>query len=235
MTHDASTGFHDIKPLPEFHPFPFLFISTIVAVILIATLLFFLWKRRSKKVSLPPPPPPAPEKVALDELRRLEQLREHHEIELRVLASNLSLTLRKYLEAALLFQASDQTLSEVMENLPLQFKRHLPRVDNDTKSTIGAKVERLLRYFASLTFGAHTEAACSLEDQDLIQAIATTKELVTTIAQCLRKEAEWRQSVIQQSVIQQGITEQSIRQQKKSVSPKEKNEERKGEEKGNAF
>lgn len=201
MTHDASTGFHDIKPLPDFHPFPYLLVSTIVATILIATVLFFLWKRRNKKVSLPSPPPPAPETIAFNELRRLEQLREHHEIELRVLASNLSLTLRQYLEAALLFQASDQTLSEVLVNLPLQFKRHLPRIDNDSKSTISAKIEHVLRFFASLTFGAHTEAVYSLEDQDLVQAIGTTKEIVTTIAQWLKKEAQWQQSVIQQGSI----------------------------------
>ncbi len=196
MAHDASTGFHDIKPLPEFNPFPlFPVLGALIAIALLVLLARYFKKRKQKQFE-PPSKVLAPEAIALGEIARLTELSTNGEIELRFLAVTLSLVIRAYLEAVFKIPATDQTTREVVAHFPTTLKRYLPRLPEGDRLRYVSRLEQLLSELSYFAFGSNTEQLYSARDERVLTQLEHAKNFVTELAHHLAKEAEWKQGVL---------------------------------------
>ena len=161
--HDPSTGFHDIKPAPEFAAPPVMppWLGMLLLLIIAGALFLKLRGRfaprteKSNDVS-------DFERLNL-ELTGLEEKRGINSIELREFAGRLSLALRSYLESQLNsskapFPAVDCTVPEVLTYLPAALRHAAqhngrPLGSPGDISEIVAPVGRILHRCERLTFG----------------------------------------------------------------------------------
>lgn len=142
---------HDLKPLPEFHPIPFLLLFFLTLLLVgLGVYLYLRYKRnlRISKESLPPDPPYS---IALREIERLASLRQQMNISVRELALGLSLILRRYLEKTASFPAEEQTAHEVISHL----KSHTARWQRTSKDNLAKGIKTassLLRFVERAAF-----------------------------------------------------------------------------------
>lgn len=193
--HDASQGFHDIKPLPDFVPTNFVWILAFVLLIALLFLALYLLKRQ--KACLPVPAPRSPEDVALEQIGLLEHKRAKNEIDIRNLSSSLSLALRGYLEAVFCFPATDLTNREVVEALPAFLKKKLFQLPENTRLEVIATVGRALHDCSFLAFGTNSDSLYALTDSRVTQAITDSITLIQELSRYLKQEAQRVQSVHQ--------------------------------------
>ncbi|MFN8392298.1 MAG: hypothetical protein U0136_18540 [Bdellovibrionota bacterium] len=194
---DAAVGFHDIKPLAEFHPFPYAAVWSAIAAVAALLVGWFLWRRRRARAGHPLPAAPmlSPYESALQEIRRLELLRKDRRISLRDYGTGISLAMRLYLERVFAFPASDQTVSEVVTALPASFKRALPLVPRERAAELTAELRGRLKFFERLAFAADSSELFHWDSPELLDAIERSLSLLKDFDAMTRKEEERRRSV----------------------------------------
>ncbi len=192
--HDASSGFHDIKPLPLFSPFPiWLVIFVVIGSLLLALLYYYLKKRKlNKQENLSPL---TAEQEALAALEELERKAKKREITLRELSTSLSLLYRRFLERSFSFHATDQTIKEIMETFPSLLKKKLLHLPPNTRDEITTKSEQLLRLLGYYAFASNTEALIAVDDLQITKSFEEIRYLITDLAFQLKKEDERLKSV----------------------------------------
>ena len=196
-THDATSGFHDIKPLPEFSPFPII-AASVAAALLALALLWYWWKRRPEK-PIPAPLPLTAIEIARKQLKQLELLVRDHRITLRDFASQLSLTVRNYLEQTLQFPAAEQTVDEVSRRLPDAFRRSLPLQSPDRTSDFSAALRTLLRRLEELAFADDSTERFHLGGIEVTSSLEQAGLMINNLHELLRKEEERKRSVTEHS------------------------------------
>lgn len=198
--HDAQSGFHDIKPLPEFSPFPVIVLWLFCVLVAIGVAIV-LWMRRNKEQgsSTPSAPPIPDDQQALADLQELEMKYTAQKIALRELGSSSSLVLRTYLARSLQFPATELTNREVKLQLPMALERKLPVASDSQKLEIERSVERLLKFFERITFAAGAEQAFDAESSTVLSRLGDAKECVKRIASGLAQERERTASVVDHS------------------------------------
>ncbi len=200
MAYDASNGFHDLKPLPLFNPWPANSILAVAAILcLLLAAIWYLYRRKhpeSHKHSAPPLPP---EVEALTEIRRLGQLREDNAILIRDLAQRLSLALRVYLEKVLYFPASDQTPKEVNLVLGEKLKKKLPTVPKELLDELQSGLNSTLRFCEQAAFSPRSEVFYPLDSQALLNHLRQAEKSVQQLAHWGKKEEERMSGVIAKS------------------------------------
>jgi hypothetical protein len=194
---DASVGFHDIKPLPDFHPFPYFEVGCLFAAFAALLLGYIFWRRRRARRDVAPPEAPqlSPYETALQEIRRLELLRKDRRLSLRDYGTGISLAVRTYVERTFGFPASDQTVAEVVTALPGAFKRALPLVPRDRAAELTAELRGRLKFFERLAFAADSSEVYHWDSPELLDAIERSLSLLKDFDAMCRKEEERRRSV----------------------------------------
>jgi len=195
-THDATSGFHDIKPLPEFSPFPVL--AAAIAAALLALLLLWLWWRRRPKKLPPPPPALTPIETARRDLQQLELLVRDHRITLRDFASRLSLIIRVYLEQTLHFSAAEQTVQEVTTRFPEAFRATFPLQSSDRAVEYCSTLRGVLRRLEEFAFADDSTEKFHLGGPEVTSSLEQGGRLINTIHELSRKEEERKRSVTDQ-------------------------------------
>ena len=160
--YDPSTGFHDIKPAPEFaappmmQPWLFALFALIIAGAVYLRLRGRFGSKSIKSIEI------SPLKRFDLELNGIEERQAAHSIEIREFAGRLSLALRSYLEAQLSsgktpFPAVDCTVPEVLTALPASLRHAAqqsgrPLGSPGDISAIVAPVGKILHRCERLTF-----------------------------------------------------------------------------------
>jgi hypothetical protein len=174
-THDPSTGFHDIKPSPDFAPpapvpLPLL---ALIAVALLGALIFRrLVSSRNFRPATALVPPLAQIESNLD---RLEAELAEGKISLREFGSRLSVSFRSYLEAQLdrpgaPFPASDCTVPEVLTRLPATLRKAGPLAAREIGAPVDiagivAPIGKILQRAEKLTFADERSLGGGLTEQ----------------------------------------------------------------------
>ena len=193
---EAQAGFHDIKPLPQFAPLNLTILAIILGAVVLALLLWYFHRKSKRRQAPPPPPPPPPERVALAELRILNERRKTKQVDIREFAACLSLTLRHYLETVLEFPAEEATFTEFVRIFPPQIKKALPMLPQDKYSDFSRTSEHVLRFCQRAAFSDYAEENYPLESAAVDGIVTETEELIRTLAHFLGKEAERTRGVI---------------------------------------
>jgi hypothetical protein len=198
---NAGNGFHDIKPLPQFHPFPVRLWAGGALVIALLLLGWLLWRRRKSRVfpQAAQQPELPPYEAALSEFRRLELLRKDKRIALRDYASSASLTLRLYLQRTFLFPAVEQTVSEVAADLPAQLKKSLPVLSRERAAEFAAEARGRLKFYERVAFANDSGELYHLESSELLDATERSLALLKDLENLRMKEQERVRSVVDTS------------------------------------
>lgn len=190
--HDPSTGFHDIKPAPEFsQPAPVS--PALVSVFLILFLGMLFFRRFLKRQNKGQPAAAEAPLVRLEmELAAIDYELKSKVIPLREFGGRLSLALRGYLEAQLSsaaepFPALDCTVPEVLQRLPSSLRR----VGQSAGRQLGAPgdiadiiapIGRILQRAEKLTFADERTLGSGLtEQQPPEQMLAEAKKIAAAI------------------------------------------------------
>ena len=182
ITPDAAEGFHDIKPLPEFTPFPATFFWSLAVLLIVAALVYWAYRRQFKQSSTIAVAPPVPADIsAISELEALEALRQSKAISVRELCARISLSLRKYLEATLKFPASEQTTSEVLKALQPALKKDFPTTPQERLAENYRTIRSLLKFCERVAFEKASEQAFNHDSGTLIGHIGSAKSVVAGI------------------------------------------------------
>ncbi len=192
--HDATTGFHDIKPLPLFHPFPWGWMLVTIVILGVGYIIWRLYTAKPESFIQPTPPTP-PDETALHALRDLKRRLDSGETVFRSLAASLSFVLRSYLEQALDFPAAEETPREVMQSLSNAFKAQLPTLPPALGDDTIESVRRILRSCEQLAFGTDLIAAGD-QTTRAAEAIERAIAVITQTSEWLRKEADRTRPVV---------------------------------------
>lgn len=173
--HDATTGFHDIKPLPAFHPLPWETLLTLLAALLIAAALAVLYRRRRRRQ--PVAAIVSPLESALGTFDRIQR----SSADVRTLATEVSFAVRRFLEDELRFPATDETVQEVASRLPAALI-----------SRSGGKRERIehlstgvletLNFAAYLAFAEDSSTRYQSQHQEVVDLLDRARKVVKEIA-----------------------------------------------------
>jgi len=197
--HDASTGFHDIKALPEFsYVLPLWVWFLLVLVVALAGFFYYKLKHPKAQVEIAPPPLP-PVEIATRQLRELERRRISGEIQLREFSTSLSVVLRSYLESVLHFSATDQTNREVVQHLIVVIKKCLPTLSKEKRSEITSANEEILRVCELLTFSNDSEHRFSLSESKVAELVPSGLDAINNLEHWLRKEEQRKENILGQS------------------------------------
>lgn len=181
QTLDSKEIFHDIKPLPEFHPLPLGWILGF----LILLLLYLLYRQRKKsltnKLKLQIPTGLNPKDLALEQLKLLNEMRLKKELPLRELSSRISLVQRTYLEKVLNFNACEQTVYELTFLLAKMLIKKLPQTPIEVLEKISDQLQRNLRLLDSISFGNKTADIYTFDSSELIAVLESSKEVILEI------------------------------------------------------
>lgn len=195
---DARSGFHDIKPLPEFTPIPWAPLLAGLAFLSILYLLWKTWKSRKNRPTAPQPPEPAIVRCSRT-LKMLLQRKSVSPEDTRSLAAGLSSAVRSYLEERLCFPALEQTSFELRHSLPNQLSQALPTVSKESLSETTQSLVAILKTCEQITFGRLTISTYQDDFRDLLARIKNALGLIEKIENLLNKEKERVTGVIAQS------------------------------------
>ena len=194
---DASSGFHDIKPLPEFHPFPIELVGCTAGLLLLSLLIWWYFKNRKREPKIVPAPPLSPLEQAQREFADLEILRVNKRISLRDLGSRYSLAMRLYLERRMNFSAAEQTVAEVCAAFPARVKARLPTFSKDRTQELTAQLKTQLRFFEQLAFSNRSSEIYHLESDEIVVNAKRAFEFIKAMEAHLNKEEERVRSVVE--------------------------------------
>ncbi len=192
--HDAGTGFHDIKALPEFTPFPWT--SALLGLAALCILLLILLRRRAPAQTPKPAPPLSPLDSALGELRQLALLRRDQRISLREFSSRCSLVYRGYLEDCFQFPARDRTSAETVAELPLVLKKCTPLLPAANAAEIAQTTRKLLRFYEQAAFADDALDRYNLQSPELENIFQETECTIRTLDVAIQRETERKRSVM---------------------------------------
>lgn len=185
LLYDASTGFHDLKPVPEFWAFDRSRLFLAAAVLALFFVIRLLWRHKPVKRL---PQTLNTEQVAAAALERL-RTEALSGAALRPLAEELSRVLRQYLSSAFNVEALDLTRPEIAGILPQAIKLALPEQPAAAHTGLCRAVDEILRTCERLEFSDHDfERRAAVED--FIHAIGQGLTLIADAANALVKEAE---------------------------------------------
>lgn len=193
--HDASTGFHDIKPLPDFSPFLSLLPALVILLMLVAGLVWWILRSRKPRTASKQSPPAPPDAAALKALRRLEAKRKDLSVDVRTYFWELSMILRQYLEAALCFSATECTVREILLHLPKAFKKRLPLNPRSLNDSLCLSVKRILKHCERAEFCEEAELRYSLAGESAVSTAGQTEETIKELSRLLRREEDRIRSV----------------------------------------
>lgn len=186
-THDASTGFHDIKPLARFdasaNPLPYFVAAALVLLALLGTGLML---KRRKRPALPPPI--CPLTLAKSQLETLQTKQWHSEAEFRELCTASSLAFRSGIESLLSIPAPEMTVSELQQALP---KALTTSEDNKSRKaqrvSLEQKINATLRWYERNTYGLGADIA---NEHSIQQANARALQCLDELELCISERVE---------------------------------------------
>jgi hypothetical protein len=189
MIHDATTGFHDIKPLPEFM---YSSINPIIIFLFIFLLLvgLYIYRKKIKAVNSFAGNNLPPEMIALHRLNELTRQLKNESINLRDFSTSMSLCLREYLGRIFEFNAVDQTSKEVHIALTDRIYVCLPSVSESEISRILSDVSEIFKLSDFITFSTSPEASYKREDIRLVEAINAAILIINRISKAIQMEVE---------------------------------------------
>ena len=158
MAHDASTGFHDIKPIPQFFPFPTHILWAVLlasAVFIVLHLLFGRSKTRKSSTHLPPAKPP--HELALGLIDEIDQSFASGRLDLRNAGTRSSLALRQYLEQTLALQATDLTNRELKVLVPKVIDKALHSESSQQREELSTRILNTLVSLEWLTYSDRSD------------------------------------------------------------------------------
>lgn len=165
--YDSRSGFHDIKPLPVYHPLPLLTIA-VICFVLLAALAIWRWLKKKEEDSKLGPLPVPPFEAAISQLSLLEVDRKKGRTDLRTYSSTISIILRRYIEAEFDFPAGEQTSTEVANNL----------AESHVSTEISRDVTDTLRKCDLLTFAADSASQVTLNDDRAVELIPQARTCI---------------------------------------------------------
>lgn len=181
MVHDASTGFHDIKPIPVFSPLPLKALVAAALMICVLSLCLWLLRRKfpDKARTVAVPPPPTPIEVALAQFDSLLRDVQSQSVSLRDLGTRSSLALRAYFGTLLQIPGTDLTTKEFLEKVQLVLRQSSgatlpPKAQEDLLRRAG----EVLRFCEWVTFSSQSEARYADDRGQLAKRISDARALV---------------------------------------------------------
>lgn len=195
--HDATTGFHDIKPLPQFlWAREGLSIFYIVLAGLSLVVLASMIRKYFRKPVASPVPQLSPKATALAQLTALSADLAGHKTTLRAYTAGLSAAVREYSGTVLNFAAIDLTALEIKAQVTQGLQSALPVLPSDKRSSWIEDLVTFLLRCDRISYGDDSDVTFSVDDAHLRDLAKTAAELVTQLDTWLAKERERRQGVI---------------------------------------
>ena len=183
----AEPVFHDIKPLPEFHPIPN-YVFYCAALALLSLLGFLLIKLLSRKGKEPSLPALEPWPQLLADLRLLESHLTKGEASVRDFSSRLSIAIRCYLERTLNFPAREHTKPEMSQKLYPAMKTALPTLPRDYLQAESLRLTNLLGVLEQITFAPESTETYRPDSPKLIETLRETHIILEDINISLERE-----------------------------------------------
>lgn len=202
--HDPRTGFHDIKPLPEFHPAAIPQWSAWLALLLPAALLLLAWRRR-RKAKTAQRQGESPVAAALRQLAELERTRLDNPSP-RAIAEEASLILRRYLEKRIGIPAVERTAREVLRSLPEPLRRKLPRSSKEQRAALLEPLSETLLLCEKVIFMEESERLFPTAGDDMARLLSGERLCIERIEQVLVKEEERSRGVMTESRLEAAQT-----------------------------
>jgi hypothetical protein len=131
--HDATSGLHDIKAVPTFfvNSHALTYLPWALAVFSLVAVIYALYRRKKKQTEITL----SPYQQLLETIKALELRAKNQSIPLAHFASELSLSLRHFIDQTCNFGTVDKTCDEISSELPPLLKVQLDKVSNKrTKS-----------------------------------------------------------------------------------------------------
>jgi hypothetical protein len=161
MTHDATTGFNDIKALPEFAPPSYfqivLSIAFGVILLLIVVKAYSKLRRQMKKTE----EKTSSKEVAISHIGSLLEQLKAEKISIREYSSEVSLAFRGFLEEQLGLPATDLTSKEIASSLLPALLENSPEAETEQLKMLKTRTTKILQSFEGITFKRHNEAISS--------------------------------------------------------------------------
>lgn len=185
LLHDASKGFHDIKPLPEFSPSYSDDILLALGLLAVAVLLGMLWRKFSNRSTPEHTEVVDPLKEALLELHNLSKSSYSSTEEFKELITKGSLAFRRALECLLRLPAPEMTVNELEQKLSQSLNSRFTELEPAKSTQLLRSISSLLRSFEKQTYGvlsndiASTLLATKLEST--LKVLAELKGLEESI------------------------------------------------------
>lgn len=195
QVYDAQSGFHDIKPLPQFYPVNWQLLLPLMLVIVLIAFGYLFLKRRRNRVFVKDAGESA-DVQALKALETLESNRKMSQIPLRDLSQELSRILRSYLEKSLGIQALELTRSQLERVLILNLPKALPLISSENSSRLIAEIDEVIKLCDWITFSNNPEAIYSLNSIEVVDAIRSGENLVKSFDKYFKNEIERRLAAI---------------------------------------
>ena len=199
-THDATTGFIDIKPVPNFSaPISWGLWGPIVLGILASIFIYkFLVRKPMAVVAMRI----SPAERSLSRVRELDALRVKKQIELRDLGVQLSLTVRGVIEDLLQINAREMTAGELERHLPQTLASKLRSTSRDKQQALGKIAIAVVRGCEQISFAEDSENSFTLEGPEFSEIFASIEEFIRELDAELKREESRNSSVISQGKVQ---------------------------------
>ncbi|MCB0344556.1 MAG: hypothetical protein KDD66_05550 [Bdellovibrionales bacterium] len=189
LLHDPSKGFHDIKPLPEFHPIPLSLIIGLAAIAALLLLFAYWYKKQAQREGMRLLEQQVPPHIrALDELRNLERAAERNALSVDELSARASFALRRYLEEIYNFPATDCTTKELVARLPSRLESMPTFLPTSESKSALEQTRALLGFFDYLSFAADAATKYSGGSSQVKQNLSDTAALVHSIQQRVEQQ-----------------------------------------------
>ena len=198
MTHDATTGFHDIKPMPHFTlaSSHFGLFSALFLILLFAILLAWKKLKSPKPVSLYTRV--SPFQIAQTEITTLSAKFVEGSITPKLFSTSLSQEVRRYLAAVLDFPAEDLTPQEINSALTQDLRRKIPSTSEEKRNLWRQDLISYLLLIEQLAYGSESAVNSSAKEViHVTQEQATTATtLINQLELWLTKEQQRKDSLI---------------------------------------
>lgn len=187
--HDAQTGFHDIKQLPEFYPsiWPSILTYLIIALA-IMTLGYLLLRRRSKKENVPLEKSLSAEEKAYLKIKRLRSDLESTKVDVRNFSNSISETIRCYLEEVLHFPARELTPREIKTALPVSWRKRFPELSDVYLEEVQHDLKLIFSSCKWISFAKDSEKIYAGDSKNFLELLDKVEKLIENIAALLAKE-----------------------------------------------
>lgn len=155
--HDVSTGFKDIKPIPEFS-LSGAYTLGVTTILFLVLFLYGLWKvfKRTKAPQIVPEI--SAHILATEGITELDAKRKKGLISTKEYCSSVSLCMRKYFDSSLSIPADDLTLFELRQRLPLAIERQLSFAPHNYKTSLKERILTALSYLETVTYAHATQS-----------------------------------------------------------------------------